>query len=190
MRTIILRFSQMHFLFFLLLTFSLIWTLPTIPPKLFNQCCATAATGRLLLHDAQGNLFSTMTSKEVFVLIMTNGGDDDGDGEDQISQMGGLAGTMGDMDAMQSPNEGMAGENSEVVRVEKAGHEIHRKLYKVTTMQDHLRARENRHRKTVSTTMLPSPAPIFRVCGGGGGGSRCRNFLFVCRHGAQKIYAC
>ena len=60
---------------------------------------------------------------------------------------------MGSMLDNQTPNEGMAPEDSEVGRVEKAGHNIHRKLYKVTTMQDHLRARENRHRKTAKSNL-------------------------------------
>lgn len=59
-----------------------------------------------------------MTAKEVFVLIMTNGGDDDEDDEDQISRMGGLAGSLGEQ---MSLNAGMAPEDSEVGRVEKSG---------------------------------------------------------------------
>jgi hypothetical protein len=93
-------------------------------------------------------LFSTVTEKEVFVLILTNGG------ESTDSLMGDMSGK--DM----TVNEGMSPEEGEVARVEASGHTIHTFLYKVTTLQDHLRVSHTRVRLWV----VVAAAVVFVGC--------------------------
>jgi protein ERP2 len=82
-----------------------------------------------------GNLFSSVTTKEVFILIMTDLDADDSTNESP---------------AMSSDN---AVDDAQVTNINEIGGRMYKFLYRAQSVQDHLRARENRHRKTAKSNL-------------------------------------